>query len=369
QTVTISDTTAGAVIYYTTNGTTPNTASTRYTAPVKVNSTATLKAIAVLTAAASAKAISTSATVVTSSVATAAFTINITPTAAAPTFSPAAGTYTSAQTVTIKDSTPGAVIYYAINGATPVIYTGPLTVNSTESMQAIVSATGYLSSAVVTSAYTIHLPTTTISLPSGISSSSNVMTNGNAKLTGSAVSLTSGVAAQAGSVWYKTPMNITAFTTDFTFQQVNAVGDGMTFAIQNAAQNVNALGGNGASLGYGGIAKSVAVKFDIYSNAGEGTDSTGLYLNGAVPTTPFVDLSSTGITLRSGHVMAAHFVYDGTTLTMTLTDKTTLKTYTTSWVVNIPSVVGGTNAYVGFTGATGGSVSTQNVLTWTYTSN
>jgi hypothetical protein len=36
--------------------------------------------------------------------------------------------------------------------------------------------------------------------------------------------------------------------------------------------------------------------------------------------------------------------------------------------VNIPSVVGASTAYVGFTGGTGGLTATQNVLTWSYAS-
>jgi hypothetical protein len=46
QTVTISDATAGATIYYTTDGTTPGTTSTKYTDAIAVDSTETLKAIA-----------------------------------------------------------------------------------------------------------------------------------------------------------------------------------------------------------------------------------------------------------------------------------------------------------------------------------
>ena len=46
QTVTISSTTAGATIYYTTNGSTPTTSSTLYSGPVTVGASLTLKAIA-----------------------------------------------------------------------------------------------------------------------------------------------------------------------------------------------------------------------------------------------------------------------------------------------------------------------------------
>ena len=104
--MTISDATSGATIYYTTNGTTPTTSSTRYTGPITVSSTETLEAIAVATGDTN------------SAVASAAYTINV-PVVATPTFSPAAGTYTSAQSVTISDATSGATIYYTTNGTTP----------------------------------------------------------------------------------------------------------------------------------------------------------------------------------------------------------------------------------------------------------
>jgi hypothetical protein len=80
----------------------------------------------------------------------------------APVFSPAAGTYTSTQTVTISDSTPNATIYYTTNGTTPTTssaaYSGPITVWSTETLEAIATATGYSQSAVASAPYTINLP-------------------------------------------------------------------------------------------------------------------------------------------------------------------------------------------------------------------
>ena len=82
--------------------------------------------------------------------------------AATPTFSPAAGTYTSSQTVTISDATSGATIYYTINGSTPTtaspIYSSPITVAATETVEAIATANGYSTSAVGSAAYTITVP-------------------------------------------------------------------------------------------------------------------------------------------------------------------------------------------------------------------
>jgi hypothetical protein len=178
--------------------------------------------------------------------------------------------------------------------------------------------------------------------------------------------LTNGGTGENPSAWFKTPVPVGSFTTDFTFEQLNASADGMTFTIQN--HNIWTQGDTGGGLGYQGIPNSVAVKFDLFSNAGEGPDSTGLYTDGAAPTVPAVNLSSTGINLHSGDVMHAHMVYDGTNLTMTLTDTVTSATVTEVFPVNIPSVVGSTTAYAGFTAGTGSTSATQNVLSWSYVS-
>jgi hypothetical protein len=122
------------------------------------------------------------------------------------------------------------------------------------------------------------------------------------------------------------------------------------------------------STGAGGaIGKSVAVKFDLFNNSGEGVDSTGLYLNGAEPTVPATNLTGSGIDLHSGHVFNVTMTYDGTTLMVTIGDASTGASATQSYKVNVPAVVGSNTAFVGFTGGTGGLTATEDILSWNFT--
>jgi hypothetical protein len=99
--------------------------------------------------------------------------VNVIGAVATPTFSPVAGTYTAAQTVSISDTTSGATIYYTTNGTTPTtsspVYSGAITVSSTETLQAIATATGYSTSAVATATFAISIPTNPVPTISGIS--------------------------------------------------------------------------------------------------------------------------------------------------------------------------------------------------------
>jgi hypothetical protein len=108
----------------------------------------------------------------------------------------------------------------------------------------------------------------------------------------------------------------------------------------------------------------VAVKFDLFQNVHEGNNSTGLYTDGASPTSPSVTIGN-GVSLHSGDVLQVHMTYDGTTLTMTITDTVTNAAFTTSFAINIPGTVGGNTALVGFTAATGTQTVTQ-IISWTY---
>ncbi|HET7106202.1 MAG TPA: chitobiase/beta-hexosaminidase C-terminal domain-containing protein, partial [Candidatus Acidoferrum sp.] len=372
--VTITDSTPGATIYFTTDGSSPSTSSTVYTGPITVSTTETISAIASATGS------------LTSAVAKQVYTLQTQ--TLAPTFSPQGGSFITAQTVTISDATPASQIYYTTDGSTPSpgvgttqLYAAALSVSSTTTIKAIATASGLSNSPVSSATFTINAGGAGIDFSLGFSTSASSMTfNGSTGLDDTRLQLTSGVAGQAGSAWYNSQVNIQAFSTDFTLQLSNPAGDGMTFTIQGAG--LTALGPSGGGLAYGPdsvtnpspssntpIAKSVAVKFDLYSNSGEGPNSTGLYTNGASPTTPAIDLTSSGINLHSGDTMAVHMSYNGTVLSMTITDAVVNATFSTSWTVNIPSIVGGPTAYVGFTGATGGVTSSQKIGTWTFASN
>jgi hypothetical protein len=104
---------------------------------------------------------------------------------ASPAFSPTAGTYTSVQTVTLSETTPGATIYYTTNNAAPTTsstkYTGALTVSSSETIQAIAVASGSATSAASSAIYTINLPQPDFSVAS--SASTLAETSGNSVTT------------------------------------------------------------------------------------------------------------------------------------------------------------------------------------------
>lgn len=77
-----------------------------------------------------------------------------------PVFSPSAGAYSTAQSVSISDAVPGATINYTTDGTTPtasspVYNNSPIAVSSTETLKASASASGYVRSAVAIAKYVI----------------------------------------------------------------------------------------------------------------------------------------------------------------------------------------------------------------------
>jgi predicted RecA/RadA family phage recombinase len=362
--VTITDTTSGATITYTTDGSAPVPGS--HGTAISSGGSFTLTSSATVTAIASASGFANSNT------ATAAYIVTVPTQAATPVISPAAGSYVNSVGVTITDSTSGATITYTTDGSTPIPGShgtaissgGSFTLTSSATVTAIASVSGLTNSLPASAAYTVTIPPP-VSFNSGFAGETSLTLNGSAAINGTRLRLTNGAASQAGSAFYTLPINIQAFTNNFTFQLTDAVADGFTFTIQGASPT--ALGTAGGNLGYTGIPNSVAVKFDFLNNTGSGNDATGIYTDGAAPTTPAIDMTSSGVKLLSGDILQVQMSYNGTTLAMTVTDTTTEATFTQNFTINIPSTVGGNTAYVGFTGGDGGLTSIQDILSWSYT--
>ena len=102
------------------------------------------------------QAIAYASGVADSPVASAAYAVQC----AAPTFSPANGTFTSSVPVTISTTTSGASIRYTTMAVHPsetngIVYTGPVTISSNAALQAIAYAGNMADSPVASTAYTI----------------------------------------------------------------------------------------------------------------------------------------------------------------------------------------------------------------------
>lgn len=320
---------------------------------------------------------------------------------ATPTFSVAPGEYSSTQSVALSGPV-GASLYYTLNGLLPTsgstLYTGaPISISSNQIIQVVAIQPGYTDSLVAQGVYQIGT-SNIVNCPSEFSANNGIVLNGNAYINGTAIQMTDTTSGnsspgfglfEVSTAWWGALANIAVFSTDFTIQATSSntgssYGLGLTFCIQNqpatgsipSAQGVvtggpQALGNSGAALGYsyipagtltgttGGLLQSIAIKFDLYNN------STGLYLEGVQPTATG-EVAITGITLNSNHAITVALTYDGTTLSMLMTDTVTSTTFSHSWAVDIPSTVGASAGYVGFTAASGYFIASQKISSWTF---
>lgn len=179
-------------------------------------------------------------------------------------------------------------------------------------------------------------------------------------MTANRLELTSGLGSTARAAFLNEKQAIGTFYASFVYQTASGAGgaDGATFCIQNQA--ANALGGGGGGLGYSGITPSVALALNIYD---PNTRGIRLLQNGTV-TTPFTPITPV-LVGGNANPIQVNLSYVGGVLTAAFRDTVTSSTFTTNFTVDIPAIVGGSTAYVGFTGADGGTVSTQVISNFT----
>ncbi len=166
---------------------------------------------------------------------------------------------------------------------------------------------------------------------------------------------------EARAAWYNTPVDVDAFTVQFTYTPSGSIAaDGMAFVLQNDPNGTVSLGDAGGGLGYQGIADSLAVGLNLYNGH---TIGYGIFTGGTGTGTYS---SVAPVVLNSGNPIDVTVSYDGTTLFLTLAEENTSHTFTASQAIDLASVLGGSSVSLGFTGGTGTVTSTQQISDFSY---
>lgn len=291
----LTDTTPGASIYYTTDGSTPTTSSALYSSStfLEINQNETVNAIAVAGGS-------------TSPMTTAAYTINLPP-APTPVLSPAPGGFTSAPAVTITDSALGASIYYTTDGSTPTtssnLYSGPITVTGVETLNAVAISRsyGYGYSAVGGGAYVVLLPPV-FSLAAGTYSSTQQLTISDTAPSASIYYTTDGSVPTTSSTLYRGPISIASTEAVSAIATMTVAGSSATSLVTTDSYAIHPPG---TSLVLSGTAVSgqpvVGASIQLYA-----VGATG-YLSAAVPllTSPLTSDSTGAFSLPGKYTCTA----------------------------------------------------------------
>lgn len=185
--------------------------------------------------------------------------------------------------------------------------------------------------------------------------------------------LTNGL-GQSGSAFVTSAFSLAAdasFSTFFSFQIPNPVGigdgdgagaDGIVFAVQSVS---NTAGGAGGGIGYAGINNSIGIELDTFNNSEPGGGNhIGIDQNGSVISV--VSLAIPG-RFNDGAIWYVWVDYNGVTDLLEARVSTTPvrpAAAAVSTTVNLPVVLGTTNAFVGFTSGTGAGGGTHEILSW-----
>ena len=370
QNVTLSTTTPGASIRYTTDGTTPSeTVGTVFSAPIFVG----------LDAFMTIQAIAYQAGWTSSSVSIGTYWIpSGQPAVAAPTFSPAPGTYTSAQSVTLSTTTPGgASIFYTTDGSIPTsastLYSGAIAVSATTTIRAIGIRSGFFSSSVVSGTYTISAGTvvapTYSPLPGTYTSAQSVALLTSTPGASIRYSTDGSIPSDASGTVYSTPIPV---SSSMTIRAI-AYRDGWTPSVVSVG--LYTITGTVSAPTFSPVAGSYISEQPVtlstttggatirYTTDGS-TPTSGTSGWGAVYSAPFMVLKTTvvqAIAYQSGWADSAlsSAVYTITGPVSTPTFSPTPTTYMSALSVTLSTSTSGATIYYTTNGSTPTSGSTQ----------
>jgi hypothetical protein len=181
--------------------------------------------------------------------------------------------------------------------------------------------------------------------------------------------------SQGGSAYTSTAVDVSRFSTNFTFRITNPGGatdssgqsgaDGLAFVIQSVSSS--ALGAGGGGLGYLGIGPSIAVEFDTWHNS-EFVDANSNHI-GIDTAGSIQSLQTAAVSPRfdDGSLWHAWINYDGTILEVR-TNQTGTRPIdaTLRRTLDVLPLLGRDSAFVGFTAATGGAYGNHDIVSWEY---
>ncbi|MEU4242135.1 L-type lectin-domain containing protein [Actinoplanes sp. NPDC026619] len=179
--------------------------------------------------------------------------------------------------------------------------------------------------------------------------------------------LSAGGFRQSGSAWDRQMLDLTdSFESTFKvyLHHGQPGADGIAFVVQ--AEGPRALGGWGGGLGYRGIKRSVAVEFDTFQNTPDPSSNHLAVVLGGNPDVHH-SVAEPSIPLY-GRPFLARVNYDA--------DSNELRVYVKSLragakeqlalkdTVDLAGETGSSDAWVGFTAATGAALSKQDIYSW-----
>jgi hypothetical protein len=231
--------------------------------------------------------------------------------------------------------------------------------------------------AALTFGVSVAASATTISF-TDFASTAGLQLNGNAAVavddsSRSVLRVTPSAGSQSGSAFSTSAVTLgsnVSFSTKFRFNfnhPFNGGADGLVFVVQTVS---NAAGGAGGGIGYAGLPNSVGIEFDDWNNGwgdGNSDNHVGIDINGNVNSAALN--TSLPVVLDSAQDLFAWIDYNGATdsLEVRLSDVDSRPLASLlSYTVDLASVLGTPNAFVGFTSGTGAAGNNHDVISWEF---
>ena len=200
---------------------------------------------------------------------------------------------------------------------------------------------------------------------------------GSAVASSARVRLTPNASTTVGGAWHQVAQRVDAgFVTTFAFQLGANVGaDGFAFVIQNSA--ASPLGLDGCRMGYDGLANSLAVEFDTYSNgsceAGVVGDPAGIHVGvHSLGTAPNSVAQGAALAVTQsvpgfddGNLHTARVTYANGTLSIYVDNMAQPVLIHAVNLAQLLSLSAG-KAFAGFTAATGGLAEVHELVAWSF---